>query len=242
MSNNNVVQIPFSAFKLIDLGQSIGLEVYQAFYNDHTEPVGMIAVTQAMGLIHPSDEAVHLFNRKWTRGSARWKLHETGIEVVTGKSSTTGEMAKTRDGEATVMVLSFLSHRMRAEKAAEIVRAVIDSTPPTLVPIKPRRAQVENVVTSVEAQTSCVNWQTEIAEAERTVFESPQVWLSDSLCPEAAFDIPTPCAAAFYQALCTMTKFPKDYYCVLETGGMHRSTVCTRPQYLWLTCLRYRGR
>jgi hypothetical protein len=67
---------------------------------------------------------------------------------------------------------------MRAGKTAELVRAVIDSTSSTLVPIKPRRAQVENVVTSVKAQTSCVNWQKEIVEAERTVFESSQIWLT----------------------------------------------------------------
>jgi hypothetical protein len=219
MANGGVIQIPFSAFKLIELGQSVGLEVYQALYNDHTEPVGLISTVQALGLIHPADEAVEKFNSRWARGSMTWKMQETGIEVVTGKSSTTGEMAKTRDGEATVMVLSFLLHAFKADTAAEVVRAVIHATPSSLVPIKPRRAQIESVVSSVEAQTSCVSWQEEVSEAEKIVFEGPQIWTSNSVLPAASFDIPSQCMAAFYQALCTVTRFPDEYHCVLETSG-----------------------
>ena len=70
--------------------------------------MGLIAVVQALGLIKPSNEAIDRFNQKWTRESVRWKILETGIEVVTGKSSTSGEMAKTSDGEATLMILSLL--------------------------------------------------------------------------------------------------------------------------------------
>jgi hypothetical protein len=219
MANSGVIQIPFSAFKFIELGQSVGLEVYQALYNDHTEPVGLISTVQALGLIQPANEAVERFNSRWARGSMSWKMQETGIEVVTGKSSTTGEMAKTRDGEATVMVLSFLLHALKADTAAEIVRAVIHASPSSLVPIKPRRAQIESVVRSVEAQTSCVSWQEEVSEAERIVFEGPQIWTSNSVLPTAAFDIPSQCMAAFYQALCTVTRFPDEYHCVLETSG-----------------------
>ena len=101
MAQSGLAQIPFDGFKLIDFGQSVGLACYQMLYSDHSEPVGLYAVVQAVGLIKPSDEAIDHFNRKWTRNSARWKLRKTGIEVVTGKSSTSGEMTKTRDGENT---------------------------------------------------------------------------------------------------------------------------------------------
>lgn len=219
MGDNSIVQIPFNAFKLINLGQSVGLEVYQSLYNDHTEPVGIIAVTQALGLIKPSDNAVDTFNQRWARGSARWKIQETGIEVVTGKSSTTGEMVRTREGEITTMVLSLLLDSMEADRVAEIVRAMIEAMPSNLVPIRPRRAQVGNVVKSVEAQTSCVSWKEEIREAERTVFEGPQVFLTNGVLPSASFDIPARCMAAYYQVLCTVTRFPEQYHGVLETGG-----------------------
>jgi hypothetical protein len=175
MASSGPVQIPFSAFKLIELGQSVALELYQALYNDHTEPVGLISVIQALGLIYPSDKAVDSFNQRWARGSASWKIQETGIKVVTGKSSTTGEMVRTRDGEATAVMLSFLLHSMKADTVTEIVRTVINATPSNLVPIRPRRAQIKNVVDSVEAQTSCVSWQEEISDAEKMVFECPQI-------------------------------------------------------------------
>ena len=42
MSPPNLVQIPFSAFKTIDLVQHVALEVYQSLYDDHTEPVGLV--------------------------------------------------------------------------------------------------------------------------------------------------------------------------------------------------------
>ena len=40
------------------------------------------------------------------RGASRWKF-KTGIEVITGKSSTDSEMAQTRNWEVAVRVLSF---------------------------------------------------------------------------------------------------------------------------------------
>ena len=64
MASSGPVQIPFSAFKLIELGQSVALELYQALYNDHTEPVGLISVIQALGLIYPSNKAVDSFNQR----------------------------------------------------------------------------------------------------------------------------------------------------------------------------------
>jgi hypothetical protein len=219
MASSGPVQIPFSAFKLIELGQSVALELYQALYNDHTEPVGLISVIQALGLIYPSDKAVDSFNQRWARGSASWKIQETGIKVVTGKSSTTGEMVRTRDGEATAVMLSFLLHSMKADTVTEIVRTVINATPSNLVPIRPRRAQIKNVVDSVEAQTSCVSWQEEISDAEKIVFECPQIWTTNSTLPQTTFDIPPQCMAAYYQALCAVTRFPGEYHCVLETSS-----------------------
>lgn len=215
----DIVQIPFSAFKLIDIGQSVALDVYQALYNDHAEPVGMIATIQAMGLITPSEKAVSSFNERWRRGSTRRKLHNTSLEVVTGKSSTSAEMAKTPQGETTVMVLSFLTDTIPTDVTAKVVRHVISKTPNTLVQIKPRAAQVDNVLAAIEGQTSCVSWQADITEAENAVFENPQVWISSSILPPSGFDIPAECLGAFYLALCSITSFPKDYRCILQTSG-----------------------
>lgn len=215
-----VVQIPFSAFKLIDLGQSVSLGLYQELYNDHSEPVGLVAVIQALGLIKPSDEAIDRFNQKWTRESVRWKLQETGIEVVTGKSSTSAEMAKTGSGEAALMVLSLLIEMMGTDTVAKIVRIIVESTPGNLVQIKPRRAQIKNVVAAVESQTTCVSWQQEISDVQEIVFEKPVIWMphgSHAPIPYDSFDLPIECIAAFYQALCTVTRFPENYRCVLQT-------------------------
>ena len=61
---SQVVQIPFSAFKLIDLGQSFGLPMYQSLYKDHSEPVGLVSVVQALGLLRPSDGIIESFNNR----------------------------------------------------------------------------------------------------------------------------------------------------------------------------------
>jgi hypothetical protein len=149
----------------------------------------------------------------------RRKLHDTGLEIVTGKSVTSAEMAKTREGEATLMVLSFLTDALQSEVAAQVVRDIIDGMPDTLVQIRPRRAQVDNVITAIEGQTSCVSWQKDIIEAEMAVCEIPQVWDSGSVLPSSSWDIPTKCIAKFFQALCTVSRFPQDYRCVLQTSG-----------------------
>ena len=65
MSPPNLVQIPFSAFKTIDLAQHVALEVYQSLYDDHTEPVGLVSATQALGLLKPTDQAIDSFNERW---------------------------------------------------------------------------------------------------------------------------------------------------------------------------------
>jgi len=214
---DNIVQIPFSAFKLIDLGQSFGLSVYQSLYTDHSEPIGIISVIQALGLLLPSDKAIEHFNQKWTRESVRWKLQETGIEVVTGKSSATGEMAKTRDGEAALLVVSFLIEALGAKTASDLTRSIIEATPSTLLPIKPRRAQVVNVVSAVESQTTCVSWQQDISNAQECVAERPVIWASETVVPGASLDLPVDAMKAFYQALCIITRFPDDYHCVVKT-------------------------
>ncbi|ORY15051.1 hypothetical protein BCR34DRAFT_598754 [Clohesyomyces aquaticus] len=218
MPDSGVVQIPFSAFKLINLDQTLGLEIYQQLYNDNAEPIGVIAIVQSLGLLRPSDKAVDCFNSKWTRESASWKFRQTGIEVVTGRSSTSGFMAKTREGEAAVMVLSLLLECMDSQEVSEVVRRVIDTTPGELVQIKPRKMQIKNVVTALESQTSCVSWQEEIEAAELAVFEHPQIWTPVAPLPSASFDISHQSMAAYFQALCTVTNFP-DFHCTLETGG-----------------------
>jgi len=214
---SDVVQIPFSAFKVIDLGQSVGLSAYQSLYKDHAEPIGLISVVQALGLLQPSDRAIEVFNEKWAKESVRWKLQETGIEVVTGKSSTTGEMAKTRDGEAALLVLSFLIEALGAKTAADLSRKIIDATPSNLLSIRPRRAQIANVVTAVESQTTCASWDQEITGSQDSVCERPVIWTSDIISPHVSFDLPLEAMQSFYHALCIISRFPTDYHCILKT-------------------------
>ncbi|KAJ9418018.1 hypothetical protein QL093DRAFT_2118487 [Fusarium oxysporum] len=212
-----IVQIPFGGFKLIDLGQSFGLSAYQTLYGDHTEPVGLISVIQALGLLRPSDRAVDDFNEKWKRGSKRWMMRETGIEVVSGKSSTTSEMAKTQDGESTLIVLSYLIEALGSKSAGDFSRQIIEETPARLVPIKPRRAQVSNVVTAVESQTTSISWQNEIDFAQQAVCEKPLVWTSEMIVPPESFDVPLDGLKAFYRALCVISRFPDEYHCTVKT-------------------------
>ncbi|KAF2470781.1 uncharacterized protein BDR25DRAFT_314453 [Lindgomyces ingoldianus] len=219
MSNSSVTQVPFNAFKLIDFGPSLSLKVYQQLYNDNAEPIGVIAIVQSLGLLRPVDEAIDQFNGKWTRGSTTWEFCETGIEVVTGQSSTSNFMAKTRAGEAAVMVLSLLLECMDARDVSEIVRLVIDSSPNNLVQIKPRKTQIKNVVTTIESQTSCISWQEEIMAAQVAVLENSPIWTRDQgPVSSDSFEIPNQCMAAYFQALCAVTNFP-DFRCTLHTGG-----------------------
>jgi len=214
---SQVVQIPFSAFKLIDLGQSFGLPIYQSLYKDHSEPVGLVSVVQALGLLRPSDEIIESFNNRWAKESVRWKLHETGIEVVTGKSSTTGEMAKTSDGEAALLVLSFLIEAVGVKTASELLRKIIDATPSDLLPIRPRRGQTISVVSAVSAQTACVSWHQEISNAQESVCERPVVWTGDHILPAASFDLPVDAMRELYHALSVISRFPADYHCTVRT-------------------------
>ncbi|KAK0719295.1 hypothetical protein B0H67DRAFT_572843, partial [Lasiosphaeris hirsuta] len=214
---SGIVQIPFNAFKLIDLGQSFGLSTYQSLYKDHSEPVGLVSVIQALGLLRPSDEIIESFNNRWTKESARWKLQETSIEVVTGKSSTTGEMAKTGDGEAALLALSFLIETVGTKTASELVRKIIDATPSDLLPIRPRRGQIANVITAVGTQTACVSWHQEISNAQECVCERPIVWAGDNRLPSASFDLPVEALRALYHAFSVISRFPSDYHCTLRT-------------------------
>jgi hypothetical protein len=214
----SVVQIPFSAFKAIGVGQSVALSLYQNLYDDNTEPVGISAIIQALGIIKPCDEAISRFNQRWTRGSMKWTMKETGIEFVTGKSSTSAELAKTAEGEATLMLLSFLLDSMQREEVTKFAMRVVNTTPDSLLQIKPRRAQIASIVTAVNNQTASVSWQTEIEEAQKAVFEYPKLWHPNDILSHDSFDLNTEALAAYYQALCTITRFPNDYRCILETG------------------------
>jgi hypothetical protein len=210
--------IPFDAFKLIDLGQNVALRVYQELYNDHTEPVGVSATIQALGLIRPSDQVIDEFNRKWKLRSRRWTLHNTAIQFVTGKSTTSSELIKTRDGEVALMMLSFLTDSLKVEVVTKMIRTIIDTTPDSLIPVKPGRVQLTNVVSTVESQTSCISWTAEVTGAQSVLEEGPAHQAGGTVVPPYSFDIPAQCLAAYYQALCTVSRF-SDYRCVLETEG-----------------------
>jgi hypothetical protein len=166
MSNSGVIQIPFEAFRLIELGHTLGLQVYQALYGDHADSVGLWAVIEGMGLIKPSDSAVKKFNEKWNRNTAQSKLGETGVELVTGKSSTTAQMAKTQDGESTLIALSFLLEAFPSRIVSDVARCIVNSTPQSHIRIKPRRNQIIDVVKAVESQTACVSWKEELNDAQ----------------------------------------------------------------------------
>ena len=94
----SVIQIPFNGFKPFKI-PNVSLELSQALFDDHTEPVGMIAVIQALCLLRPTDSAVDLWNQRWNASTARWKLKNTGIEFVTGKNTVTAEISETASGE-----------------------------------------------------------------------------------------------------------------------------------------------
>ena len=116
------------------------------------------------------------------------------------------------------MILAFLTDSLDAESVSNIVRQIISSTPDSLVPIKPRRAQVKNVVTAVERQTSCISWRAKIEEAQNLLVEESAIPGPNMIWSPQSFDPHVDCLAKFYQALCTVTRFP-DYRCVLETKG-----------------------
>jgi hypothetical protein len=130
-----LVLIPFSAFKLIELGQNVTFKVYQELYNDHTEPVGVTATVQALGFIYPTEQVIEDCSRKWKLRSRRWNFHDTAIQRDTGKSTPSSELIKTRDGEVTLMVLTFLTDSLKKEVVTTMIRAIIDTTPASLIPV-----------------------------------------------------------------------------------------------------------
>jgi hypothetical protein len=150
----SLIQIPFSGFKAIRLLRSVNLEVYQALFDDHTEPVGMVAIIQAFGLLKPTNAAIDIWDQRWKLSTSRWKLKDTGIEFLTGKSTVTAEMSKTVDGEVTLMILSLLLDSLELDSVDQIAKAIFDNTPSSLVPIKPRRAQITNLLKAVQSQVS----------------------------------------------------------------------------------------
>jgi len=216
----SLIQIPFSGFKAIKLFHNVGLDLYQALFDDHTEPVGMIAAIQAFGLLKPADAAIELWSERWNKSTARWKLKNSGIEFATGKSTVTAEMNKTADGEVTLMMLSFLLDSLELNSVYEISKAIIDTTPETLVQIKPRRVQIISLLEAVRSQVSGVSWSDQIEDAEKVVGD-----IQLGVRPAERYsayssmrDIPTHAMSLYYQALCTVTRFP-DYSCTLETSS-----------------------
>src|SRR4051794_34722384 len=101
---------------------------------------------------------------------------------------------------------------MDADYVAKMVNEVVFSTPDRLIPVRPRRAQVTNVVLAVERQTSCVSWRAKIDAAQLLIFEESSIPGPNLICPTYSNDISANCLAKYYQALCTVTRFP-DYRC-----------------------------
>ncbi|KAI9851315.1 MAG: hypothetical protein M1824_002730, partial [Vezdaea acicularis] len=216
----SILQVPFEGFQIIKLAQSFSLRAYQALYDDRTEPVGIVAVIQAFGLVNPSAQTLDRFARELKNGTSQRKLQGTGIELVTGQSSTTKEMTKTQEGEVALMILSFLLHSLRIDTVTEIVKVTVNKTPEHLVPIKPRRSQIDSLVKAVDSQTSCVTWQETIREAEVSVGEMPLASArSNSPLPSWAFDVPAESLSEYFRGLCSICRFPDEYLCVLETSG-----------------------
>jgi hypothetical protein len=170
----SLIQIPFNGFKAIGLLRSVNLEAYQALFDDRTEPVGMIATIQAFGLLKPTNAAIDTWNQRWNLSTLRWKLKDTGIEFLTGKGTVTAEMSKTADGEVTLMILSLLLDSLELDSVDMIAKAIFDTIPESLVPIKPRRAQITNLLKAVQSQVSGVSWRDQMEDAERAVNE-PQL-------------------------------------------------------------------
>ena len=65
---------------------------------------------------------------------------------------------------------------MWAGTVSEIARGLIDATPQSLVPVKPRRAQITNLLKSVQSQVSGIDWRDQMEDAEKAVGETQLVW------------------------------------------------------------------
>lgn len=213
---SGILQIPWNGFKLIDLGQTATYSLYQSLYKDHSEPVGCIAVVQAFGQLQPSDKATQDFRKRWKNGARRRRIAE-GLEFVTGKSSTTNKMAETPHGEVAVLVISFLIEALGAETTSDLARRIISTTPDHLISIRPLKEQITNVVSAIQSQTGNVSWYDEILDAQTHVDEPPGFWPSELSVPHMSYDIPVEAMKAFYQVLCTVSRFPNDYHCILRS-------------------------
>lgn len=129
-------------------------------------------------------------------------------------------MIKTPAGEAAVIVSSFLLC-LSQHAVGDIAHFLLDNTPPSHCPIKPRRVQVSNVIDAVESQTAGVSWTEEINITEEAVGEVSSVRLLalETLLQQSCYDIPARRLASFYQALCTVCRFPDTYRCSLQTSS-----------------------
>ncbi|OAA60418.1 hypothetical protein SPI_05542 [Niveomyces insectorum RCEF 264] len=236
MAANGLLQIPFDAFRILDLGRTISLQVYQTLKSDNSDPLGVVAAVQSMSLLRLKDEAVEAFNDRMRRNTVRARLADTGVELVTGKSTTTAEMARTQSGETTLVVLSFLLAVYRQKYVRDVVLCLMDHTPQSHLPVKPGGRQVTGVLDAVNSQTACVAWTEELTKAREDVVEYPR--LPRSSRPDQDPDpvwvqaqdqdqrqdqdqdldgMPTQTMAAFYHALCTVSRSPTTYHCTLTT-------------------------
>jgi hypothetical protein len=214
---SGVFQIPWDGFKLIGIGQTAIYSLYQSLYKDHSEPVGCISVIQAFGQLQPSDKAIQDFGNKWEKGVGRRSFVKEGLEFVTGRSSTTDIMAKMPRGEVAILIISFLIEALGAETTSDLARRIINTTPDHLLSIRPLKEQVTNVVSAIQSQTGNVSWHDEISQAQACVYEPPGLWTSALSVPHMSHDIPVEAMKAFYQVLCTVSRFPNDYHCTLRS-------------------------
>lgn len=212
---SGIAQVQFDGFSIIDFGRTATYELYQSLYKDRTEPVGCMSIAQAFGQLQPSDQAIQTFQTKWKIGAGRRVMGT--LEFVTGKSSTTKEMARTPHGEVAVLVMSFLIEALGADTASDLGRQVISTTPDHLISIRPAKAQITGVILAIESQTGNVSWHDEIQEAQACVIEGPVLWDTALSSHQTSRDIPIGAMGKFYQALCAVSRFPADRRCILRT-------------------------
>lgn len=215
---SGVIQVAFDGLKIIDLGKTVALEIYQSLFGEKSDPVGLNSIVQAFGQLQVSDNAVRDFNGKWTNGSRRGSLKGTSVEIITGKSSTGREMAKTRNGEGTLVIVAFLIEALTSETVSELARRIIDETPDHLLTTRPKWDQVSNTISAVESQIGNVSWQLEISKAQDCVGEQHVVWTQALSVPMTSSNIPIEGISALYRVLIIVSRFPDDFHCVLRTS------------------------
>lgn len=209
------IQPVFDLVKPISLDfQTNLLGVFQALYEDDCEPISFFAVVRAFSALQPSGDALQHFNDKWVKKSGLQKLRGAGIDTITGKSSITGAMAKTREGKIALLIISLLIDALGANITSSLAYEIISATADVQPETQPTRTKVARVISAIQSQIRHVSWHQEIMNAQGYVHNQAADRVQGQ---RTLFNVPEEAMKIFYQVLCTVSRFPNDYHCILQT-------------------------